>query len=510
MPGKYIERILAAKVYDVAVESPIDEMPSLSLATGNRIVTKREDLQSVFSFKLRGAYNKIAHLSEAVRKRGVVAASAGNHAQGVAVAAKRLQTKAIIVMPVTTPAIKVRSVKERGGSWVQVVMHGDKFDVACEHAMVLAKEQGSTFVHPYDDPEVIAGQGTVGMEIDRQFSGNLDAVFIPVGGGGLIAGVASYLKHVRPRTKIIGVESEESACLQAAMKAGRRVKLPRTGIFADGVAVAKIGRETFRVAKRVVDDVVTVTNDEICGAIKLMFDDTRSIAEPSGALSLAGLIKYARQKKWKNKTLLNIHSGANVNFDRLRYISERYAVGEQTEALLAVTISEVAGSLVKLCKDIGKHDITEFNYRHDNGEHAHVFVGLSITDGAAERRALVRTLKKKGYGVVDLSGNELAKTHVSHMVGGPAALDAKEHVYSFEFPERQGILGEVLAVMRNRWNISLFHYRKHGGIYANVLFGLQDLPGEKHDIADFLKELAYPYVDESRNPAYITFLKGGH
>ncbi len=507
MPSKYIKRILSAKVYDVARETPIDAMQSLSEQFGNQILTKREDLQPAFSFKLRGAYNKIAHLSASERKKGVVAASAGNHAQGVAISARHHKTRATIVMPVTTPAIKIRSVKTLGGDWTQVVIHGDRFDDACKHAIQLCEDRGATFVHPYDDPDVIAGQGTIGMEILRQISGPLDAVFIPVGGGGLIAGIGTYIKYLRPDVRIIGVEAEDSACLEAALAAGRRVTLPSIGIFADGVAVATIGKETFRLAKHCVDEVVTVSNDEICAAVKLIFDDTRSITEPAGALSLAGLIRHVKEKRIRHKTLLTINSGANVNFDRLRYVSERYGVGQQTEAMLGITIHERAGALLALCDALVGHDIIEFNYRYDNPNRANIFVGVTIEQGLNGRKALIQRLKKKGFDLVDLSGNELAKLHVLHMVGGRIPSADKERVFQFEFPERMGILREFLTRMQQRWNISLFHYRQHGGTYANVLIGLQDNPSNTTSIDDFLKEWEYPFIEETDNPAYRLFFR---
>ena len=505
MPSKTIKRILCAKVYDVARETPIDQLQFLSEQLGNQILAKREDLQPIFSFKLRGAYNKIAQLSVAQKEKGVVAASAGNHAQGVALSAHRQKTRATIVMPVTTPAIKTRSVKTLGGDWVKVILHGDRFDDACQHAIELAAASGATVVHPYDDPDVIAGQGTIGMEILRQIQGPLEAVFVPVGGGGLIAGIGTYIKYLRPDIRIIGVEAEESACLHAAMIAGRRVTLPRTGIFADGVAVATMGKETFRLARQCVDEVVTVSNDEICAAVKLIFDDTRAIMEPAGALSLAGLIRYVKKKRIRNKTLLTINTGANVDFDRLRYVSERYGVGQQTEAMLGITIHEQAGALLSLCDALVGHDITEFSYRYHHAQRANVFVGVTLEQGVDGRRKLIRQLKQKGFDLVDLSGNEMAKLHVLHMVGGRIPTADKERIFSFEFPERMGILREFLTRMQQRWNISLFHYRQHGGAYANVLIGLQDIPDNPADIDAFLKQWEFPFTEETGNPAYQLF-----
>ncbi|MFC1765425.1 threonine ammonia-lyase, biosynthetic [Planctomycetota bacterium] len=507
MPGPYIKRILSARVYDVAVETPIDEMPALSRELGNRVKTKREDLQPVFSFKLRGAYHKISCLSPTVRQRGVVAASAGNHAQGVALSSRALQTSATIVMPLTTPAIKVQSTKALGGKNIQVVLHGDRFDEACTLARTICNDTGATFIHPYDDPDVIAGQGTIGLEIMRQCTGPLDYVFVPVGGGGLLAGIGVYLKYVRPQTKIIAVEAQESACLKAALKAGRRVTLPHVGIFADGVAVAQIGKETFRLARKIVDDIVTVNNDEICAAIKKNFDDTRSIAEPAGALSLAGLIKYARRKKLRHQSMLAINSGANVNFDRLRYVSERYGIGQQTEALFAITIGESAGTLLLLCQALGSYDITEFNYRTHDPKVANIFVGLKLPHGGDDTRKIIQKLRKHGLKIQDLSGNKMAKLHVGHMIGGRLPAAQRERIFRFEFPERPGILQEFLTMMRSRWNISLFHYRQHGGTYANVLIGLQALPDQDHAIEDFLKEWPYPSWEETNNTACKLFLR---
>lgn len=505
MPAKTIKRILSAKVYDVARETPIDTLPFLSEQLGNQILAKREDLQPIYSFKLRGAYNKIAHLSAAKKKKGVVAASAGNHAQGVALSAHHQKIPATIVMPVTTPAIKIRAVRKIGGDWAKVILHGDRFDDACQHALEIAAASGATFVHPYDDLDVIAGQGTIGMEILRQIPGALDAIFVPVGGGGLIAGIGTYIKYLRPDIRIIGVEAEESACLEAALQAGRRVTLSRTGIFADGVAVATIGKETFRLARQCVDEVVTVSTDEISAAIKLIFDDTRAIMEPAGALSLAGLMTWVKKKRVRNKKLLTINSGANVNFDRLRYVSERYGVGQQTEAMLAITISEKAGTLLSLCDALVDHDITEFSYRYHDEAQANVFVGVTVEKGANGRKALIRQLKKEGFNLVDLSGNELAKLHVLHMVGGRISAAHKERVFRFEFPERKGILREFLLRMQQRWNISLFHYRQHGGAYANVLIGLQEIPGSRASIDAFLKKWEFPYCEETDNPAYRLF-----
>ena len=501
----YIKRILEAHVYDVAHETPIHELATLSEQVGNRVLLKREDLQTAFSFKIRGAYNKISRLAPAAKRRGVVAASAGNHAQGVALAAHHHGIPGTIVMPITTPSIKVDSVRRFGGKHINVILKGDRFEEACTYAKALALKHNVTFVHPYDDPEVIAGQGTIAMEILRQHTGDLDAIFVPVGGGGLIAGIATYVKYLRPQTRIIGVEAEDSACLTAALKAGRRVTLSHTGIFADGVSVSQVGKEPFRLARKYVDETITVSNDEICAAIKRMFDDTRSIAEPAGALALAGLLRYTRERRPKNRTFIAINSGANVNFDRLRYISERYGVGLSTECLLAVTIPERPNSLESLCEALAGHDITEFNYRYSGAEEAHVFVGAQV-DGPAARTSLAKTLRSSGLPTVDISGNELAKMHICHMVGGRELSPQEERLLRFEFPERPGILKEFLAVMRGRWNISVFHYRQHGGTHANILVGLQHIESQPHDIDTFIRELGYPCIDETTNPAYRLFL----
>jgi threonine dehydratase len=504
MPHSYIKKILDARIYDVAIETPIDEAPVLSKRFNNRILLKREDLQPVFSFKIRGAYNKMQHLSKEQLAKGVVAASAGNHAQGLALAALKMGVKATIVMPKTTPQIKVDAVRSRGA---KVVLHGEAFDEAAVHAEKLVAEKGMVYIHPYDDPEVIAGQGTIGMEIIRQHNGPIDAIFVPVGGGGLLAGIAAYVKFVRPEIKMIAVEPDDAACLKAAMDAGRRVKLPQVGIFADGVAVSQIGKETFRVIRQTVDDVITVSSDEICAAIKDIFDDTRSIAEPAGALALAGLKKYVQQSGVENQTLIAIDSGANTNFDRLRYISERTEIGEQREAILSVTIPERPGSFKKFCELLGKRNITEFNYRFGNSEQAQIFVGVQIAAGGDERQLLVDKLLAKGYPALDLTEDEMAKLHIRHMVGGQASAAVKEElVYRFEFPERPGALLKFLTKLGQRWNISLFHYRNHGAAYGRVLVGLQACRNEQQAVESFLDQLNYSYIDETENPAYKLFL----
>lgn len=508
MPEGYVRRILQARIYDLAVETRIDPLPRMSHALGCRVWMKREDLQPIHSFKIRGAYNKMLQLPADVRARGVIAASAGNHAQGVAIAAQHLNSPATIVMPVTTPTIKVDSVAARGA---QVVLHGDRFDDALILALQLAEEKQLTFLHPYDDPDVIAGQGTVGMEILRQHTGPLEAIFVPVGGGGLIAGIAAYVKSVRPEIRIIGVEADDSACLKAAMEAGRRVRLEHVGIFAEGVAVAEIGQETFRIARTCVDEVITASTDEICAAVKDVFDDTRSIAEPAGALSLAGLKKYAERFRGKaggaERHLMAIHSGANVNFDRLRYIAERTELGEKREVLLAVTLPEKPGALRAFCEALGDHNITGFNYRYAGAGEANILVALSVRAGQETGDRVAAGLNRLGFRVEDLSGNELAKAHIMNMVGGPAAGAEHERLFRFEFPERRGALKHFLELMNPRWNISLFHYRQQGDIYGHVLVGLQVPPDTAADLKVFLRDLNYPYSEETENPAYCRFLK---
>lgn len=503
MPLKYIKQILEARVYDVVEETPLDRARFLSERLQNRILLKREDLQPVYSFKLRGAYNRMVRLSPEQRACGVIAASAGNHAQGVAFSAQKLGIQAIIVMPETTPDTKVRAVKSYGA---KAVLWGDTFDEACAHAYRLADEKGYTFIHPYDDPDVIAGQGTIGMELLRQESGPLDAIFVPVGGGGLIAGISAFVKYLRPEIKIIGVESDESACLTAALEKNRRVVLPEVGIFADGVAVAQIGKEPFRIARQCVDDMITVNSDEICASIKDIFDDTRSITEPAGALALAGLKKYVQQAQWRNKTLIAINSGANTNFDRLRHISERAELGEQREALLAVTIPEKPGSFQRFCRVLGKISISEFNYRFADKDAAHVFVGVQIRSHN-ERQLLIERLREKGYIAQDLSDNEMAKLHIRHMVGGRPPNIGDELLYRVEFPERPGALMAFLSKLGERWNISLFHYRNHGAAYGRVLLGFQAEASAVREIERVLADINYPFHSEVANPAYQLFLK---
>ncbi len=503
MPDKYIKKILQAHVYDVAIESPLEAAASLSQRLNNQVLMKREDLQPVFSFKLRGAYNHMYQLSRRKQLDGVVAASAGNHAQGVALSARRLGVKATIVMPKTTPGIKVRAVQSYGA---KTVLMGDNYDEACEYASELAASSGAEFVHPYDDPDVIAGQGTVGMEIMRQHAGDIEAIFIPVGGGGLIAGIGSYVKYLRPETKIIGVEPDDAPCMAEALKKNRRIILDHVGIFADGVAVKQVGRETFRLAKKCVDEVITVSTDEICAAIKDIFDDTRSITEPAGALAVAGMKKYVEREGVQDKTLIAINSGANMNFDRLRHVAERAELGEQREALLAVTIPEKPGSFRNFCKTIGKRGITEFNYRYADDNDAQVFAGIQLSDKPGEKEQLIEKLQAKGYPVLDMSDNEMAKIHVRHMVGGRNANLQNEILYRFEFPERPGALLDFLTSIGNRWNISLFHYRNHGAAYGRVLVGMQIPTAERKQLVSYLDELAYPYWEETDNPAYKLFL----
>ena len=505
MTKKYIEKILTARVYDVAIETPLDIAKNLSKRINNKVLMKREDLQPVFSFKLRGAYNKIDQLLRKGSLEGVIAASAGNHAQGLALAAQQRGVKATIVMPKTTPAIKVKAVKAYGAKTVLV---GDAYDDAYEYAIKEAEEKNLVFVHPYDDPDVIAGQGTVAMEILRQYPDDIDVIFIPVGGGGLAAGMAVFIKYLRPEIKVIAVEAEESACLAAAMEKNRRVILPQVGIFADGVAVKQIGKETFRLIKQSVDAVITVNTDEMCAAIKDIFDDTRSIMEPAGALAIAGLKKYAESKSLEGKTLVAVNSGANMNFDRLRHVAERSELGENREALLAVTIPEEPGSFHKFCKTLGKRGITEFNYRYSSADAAHVYAGIQLSEGLAERETVIDVLKSKGYPVIDLSDNEVAKLHIRYMVGGRARDLENEVVYRFQFPERPGALLQFLTNIGKRWNISMFHYRNHGAGYGRVLVGMQVPFKERKLLLEFLQKTGYPYWDETDNPAYDLFLKG--
>ena len=503
MPERYLKMILNAHVYDVARETPLDPAPRLSARLGNRVLLKREDLQPVFSFKLRGASNKIALLPEADVARGVIAASAGNHAQGVALAARHRGVKALIVMPKTTPRIKVEAVRALGA---RIHLHGDSYDEAYDEAVRLSNAEGMVLIHPFDDPDVIAGQGTVAMELLRQVERNPHAVFVPVGGGGLIAGMAVYIKLLRPDIRVIGVEPEDAPSLHRALEKGRRVSLRQVGIFADGVAVRLIGKETFRLCRRHVDEVILVSTDEICAAIKDIYDDTRSIVEPAGALGVAGMKKYVEREGITQADLVAVNSGANINFDRLGYVAERAELGERREALFAVTIPERPGSFRRFCRALGKRSITEFNYRYADAAEAHVFVGVELHEGDEERHRLREKLLADGYPVIDMTDNEMAKLHVRHMVGGHAPGIEHEVVYRFEFPERPGALLRFLTAIGQRWNISLFHYRNHGAAYGRVLAGVQVPPEDRRAFREFLDEVGYPWVEETGNPAYRLFL----
>ena len=509
MHPDYLEKVLNAQVYDVAVETPLELASNLSARVGNKIILKREDLQPVFSFKIRGAYNKIASLSAEKLKRGVICASAGNHAQGVAMSAAKVGCRAVIVMPTSTPGIKVDAVRNRGG---EVVLFGDSYDEAYAHALELEKTEKLTFVHPFDDPEVIAGQGTIAMEILRQHSrhnGPIHAIFCCVGGGGLIAGVAAYIKRLRPEIKIIGVEAKDADAMTQSLAKGHRVRLQQVGLFADGAAVKFVGEETFRLCKEYVDEMILVDTDAICAAIKDVFEDTRSILEPAGALAVAGAKEYARKNKIKDKNLIAISSGANMNFDRLRFVAERAEVGERREAVLAVTLPEKPGAYKKFLGLIGKRNVTEFNYRYHTATEAHVFVGIQVVD-RNESGKLVEQLVKHGYPTLDLTDDEMAKNHIRHMVGGhaPAVCEKGLHelLYRFEFPEKPGALMNFLTQMSAGWNISLFHYRNHGADYGRVLVGMQVPAGDMGQFKEFLKNLGYAHWDESQNPAYKLFL----
>ena len=502
MKPDYLERILKARVYDVAVETPLDPAPGLSARLDNRILLKREDMQPVFSFKLRGAYNKMVNLSAARLKHGVICASAGNHAQGVAYAAQKLGCKAVIVMPGTTPKIKVAAVAARGA---RVVLTGDSYDDAYAHAVSLAQRERLTFVHPYDDPEVIAGQGTIGMEILREHSGPIEAIFAAVGGGGLVSGIAAYVKRLRPEIRVIGVEPVDSDAMAQSLAAGHRVRLAQVGLFADGVAVKQVGEETFRLCRELVDEMVLVGNDDICAAIKDVFEDTRSILEPAGALAVAGVKAWVERYGMRDRTLVAVACGANMNFDRLRFVAERAELGERREAILAVTIPERPGSFKHFCALIGTRNVTEFNYRYADPDRARVFVGLSIHN-RDETQILVRHLQRHGLATEDFSENEMAKLHIRHMVGGHSPRVKDEMVYRFEFPERPGALMNFLDRMSLAWNISLFHYRNHGADYGRVLVGMQVPRGQKAAFRAFLKRLNYRYWDETDNPAYHLFL----
>jgi threonine dehydratase len=499
----YLTLIEQASVYDVAVETPLEFAGNLSARVANRVLLKREDLQSVFSFKLRGAYNKLNSLPADALAAGVICSSAGNHAQGVALAASRKGTRAVIVMPVTTPTIKVEAVRKLGG---EVILHGDAYDDAYAHARKLEAEQRLTFIHPFDDPQVIAGQGTIGREILRQADEKLYAVFVPIGGGGLIAGIATYIKSINPAIKVIGVEPDDSSAMRDSLAAGEPVTLKHVGIFADGVAVRRVGDETFRLCQQFVDEVITVDTDQICAGIRDIFNDTRSIAEPAGALAVAGAKKYLAMHKLKGRTVVAVNCGANVNFDRLRHIAERAAVGEQREMLLAVEIPEQPGSFRTFCEAIGKRSVTEFNYRYSDAKKAHIFVGVELRQGAKERQKLIEKLRGLGYPLADLSDIEVAKLHVRHLVGGRAQNLQNERLFRFEFPERPGALVNFLKAIGTKWNISLFHYRNHGSDHGRILAGIQVPQEESEELESHLADLGYAHWEESNNPAYAMFL----
>jgi threonine dehydratase len=501
--ASYLKRVLTARVYDVARETPLEPARNLSRRLGNQVLLKREDQQPVFSFKLRGAYNKMVHLPAEALARGVICASAGNHAQGVALSAKRLGCRAVIVMPVTTPRLKIDAVQALGG---EVVLHGDSYSDAYGHAVALQAEAGLTFVHPFDDPDVIAGQGTVAMEILRQHQGPLDAVFVAIGGGGLISGVAAYIKAVRPEVRVIGVQTADSDAMLQSVRKGRRVTLADVGLFSDGTAVKLVGEETFRIARELVDDYVVVDTDAVCAAIKDVFQDTRSVLEPAGALGVAAIKQYVAQHKLKGQTMVAITCGANMNFDRLRFVAERAEFGEQREALFAVTIPEERGSFKRFCELLGPRSVTEFNYRISDAKVAHVFVGLGI-QRRDEAERLERQLVKHGFATVNLTDDELAKEHVRHMVGGRSELARDERLFRFQFPERPGALMRFLAAMHPGWNISLFHYRNQGADYGRILVGIQVPTGDEAAFDEFLRSLAYPCTEETRNPVVALFLQ---
>ncbi|HKO67738.1 MAG TPA: threonine ammonia-lyase, biosynthetic [Burkholderiaceae bacterium] len=507
MPAQeYLRRVLTARVYDVAIESPLELAPGLSERLSNRVLLKREDLQPIKSFKLRGAYNRMARLSHDQLKRGVIAASAGNHAQGVALAAQKLECRALIVMPVTTPEVKVDAVRARGA---EVVLFGDSYSDAYTRALALQRKLKLTFVHPFDDPDVIAGQGTIAMEILRQHHpvehGPMHAIFVAIGGGGLIAGVAAYIKALAPQIKVIGVQATDSDAMVRSLDAGRRVALREVGLFSDGTAVREVGQHTFGLIRDHVDDIVRVDTDAICAAIKDVFQDTRSILEPAGALSIAGMKAYVQREKLKQRTLVAIASGANMNFDRLRFVAERTEVGEAREALFAVTIPEERGSFKRFCRLVGNRSVTEFNYRISDSSVAHVFVGIG-TASAGDNQTLARQFRRHGYATVDLTHDELAAEHVRYMVGGKSLLAAGELIYRFEFPERPGALMKFLTSMAPSWNISMFHYRNQGADYSRVLVGLQMPANERGAFNRFLAALGYRYWNETENPAYRLFL----
>lgn len=506
MDLEYLKRILNAKVYDVAIETPLDKAHALSARTRNNVLLKREDMQKVFSFKLRGAYNKMAHLSPLQLERGVIAASAGNHAQGVAVSAERLKCVAKIVMPTTTPQVKIDAVKRFGGEWVEIVLHGESYSDAASYAYTLAEQEGLTFVHPFDDPEVIAGQGTVGLEILRQHQGPIHAIFIAIGGGGLIAGVSAYVKQVRPDIKIIGVQTVDSDAMAASLEGGKRITLPDVGLFSDGTAVKLVGEETFRLCQEYVDGVVRVTTDEVCAAIKDVFQDTRSILEPAGALAVAGMKQYVQAQGLCDQTLVAVACGANMNFDRLRFVAERAEVGEQREAVFAVTIPEERGSFRRFCELLGPKNVTEFNYRMSDSNNANIFVGIQINN-RQEADELLGLFTQSGFDALNLTDDEMAKSHLRHMVGGRTPKDENELLYRFEFPERPGALVKFLSSLNPDWNISLFHYRNHGSDYGRILVGIQVPDQDKAEFDTFVNKLDYRHWEETNNPAYRLFLR---
>lgn len=498
----YLVQILTARVYDVAQETPLEYAPNLSTRLNNKLLLKREDMQSVFSFKLRGAYNKMAQLSSTMLAQGVIAASAGNHAQGVALAARHLGTRAIIVMPATTPQLKVDAVKARGG---EVVLHGETYDDAYAYARKLEAEKGMTFIHPFDDPYVIAGQGTIGMEILRQCQQPIHAIFVAIGGGGLISGIAAYVKRLRPEIKIIGVEPVDADAMNQSLKAGHRVRLSQVGLFADGVAVREVGEETFRLCQQYVDEIILVDTDATCAAIKDVFEDTRSILEPAGALAIAGAKAYVEREQIQGETLISIACGANMNFDRLRFVAERAEFGERREAIFAVTIPEAPGSLRKFCECLGKRNLTEFSYRIADEKEAHIFIGVQIQN-RADAVKLAQNFEACGFKTLDLTDDELTKLHLRHMVGGRSPLANHELFYRFEFPERPGALMKFVSSMSPNWNISVFHYRNNGADYGRIVVGIQVPPDEMKEWQAFLDTLGYRYGDESQNPAYKLFL----
>ncbi|MBN3924570.1 threonine ammonia-lyase, biosynthetic [Nostoc sp. NMS4] len=498
----YLIQILTARVYDVAQETPLEYAPNLSARLNNQLLLKREDMQSVFSFKLRGAYNKMVQLPAEILAKGVIAASAGNHAQGVALAAQRLGTRAIIVMPVTTPQVKVDAVRMRGGA---VVLYGNTYDDAYSYARELEVEKGLTFIHPFDDPHVIAGQGTIGMEILRQYQQPIHAIFVAIGGGGLISGIGAYVKRLRPEIKIIGVEPVDADAMSQSLKAGHRVRLSQVGLFADGVAVREVGEETFRLCQQYVDEIILVDTDDTCAAIKDVFEDTRSILEPAGALAIAAAKAYAEREQIEGQTLIAIACGANMNFDRLRFVAERAEFGERREAIFAVTIPEQRGSIRQFCECIGNRNLTEFNYRIADEKTAHIFVGVQIQN-RVDAAKMVETFEAQGFETLDLTDDELTKLHLRHMVGGHSPLAQNELLYRFEFPERPGALMKFVTSMSPNWNISLFHYRNNGADYGRIVVGIQVPPHEMKDWQAFLDNLGYRYWDENKNPAYKLFL----